>query len=63
MMDDRVYLKYSGPKNAAALFTPEHIDMRGVKVSGAKVMRCRPIFREWAAEFSVAYNSEQINKE
>lgn len=61
VLDDRVYLDYPGPKSAEALFVPEYIDVRGVKVGTAKVMRCRPVFREWGAQFSIAYNPEQIN--
>lgn len=62
VLDDRVYIEYDGPKKADALFVPEFIDVRGVKVGTAKIMRCRPIFRKWAAEFSVAFNPEQINR-
>lgn len=63
VVDDRVHLEYTGPKTAEALFQPEFIDVRGVKVGMAKLMRCRPIFREWAAGFTVMYNPEQINRE
>lgn len=62
VIDDRVYLEYKGPKDVDGLFVPDFIDVRGVKVGTAKVMRCRPIFREWSAEFSVAFNPEQLNR-
>ena len=36
-------------------------DVRGVRVSQARIMRTRPIFHNWSAEFVVSYDDEQVN--
>lgn len=36
-------------------------DVRGVAVQGKRIMRTRPIFNEWQAEFKVIYDDEQVN--
>lgn len=36
-------------------------DVRGVRVGQARVMRTRPIFREWNTEFTVQFDDEQVN--
>lgn len=38
-------------------------DIRAVKVGTARVMRTRPIFRNWRLKFSVSYNPELVNPE
>jgi hypothetical protein len=45
------------------LFEAGFLDVRGVKVAMAKLMRCRPKFNEWSAEFTIAYNEEVLNAE
>lgn len=37
-------------------------DTRGVKVGQARVMRTRPIFKEWAFDLTVTYDDEQVNE-
>lgn len=62
VLEDKVTLKYDGPKAPAKLF--EHkgfVDMRSVKIGTSKVMRCRPIFHAgWELSFSVAYDESTI---
>lgn len=41
----------------------EFVDVRGVKVGTARVMRTRPIFRNWRLSFDVSYNPELVNPE
>lgn len=36
-------------------------DVRGVRVGQARVMRTRPIFRQWAASFVVQFDAELVN--
>lgn len=50
--------------------TPEEIyergtavDYRAVTISRAKIMRARPIFRDWECTFTVAFDTDQINQE
>jgi hypothetical protein len=41
----------------------DFVDVRGVKVGTSRVMRTRPIFRNWKLEFEVHYNAELVNPE
>jgi hypothetical protein len=61
VLEDEVPLQYKGPKKPDALFEEGFVDVRGVKVSQAKVMRYRPKFNEWGAAFTVAFNDDLVN--
>lgn len=62
VLEQRVKLLHDGPQTPAKLWEdPRHIDCRGVKVGTSKVMRYRPIFLEWAAELTVALNTDVLN--
>jgi len=39
----------------------EYADVRAVIVNNSRVMRTRPIFRDWSIEVSASYDDEQIN--
>lgn len=41
--------------------SPDNIDARGVKVGQAKIIRYRPIFREWALQATVMFNDSILN--
>lgn len=41
---------------------PEYRDCRSVRVQQAKVMRYRPVFRDWGVKFTVLYSPEMLNK-
>ena len=41
----------------------EFVDVRGVKVGQARVMRTRAIFRNWKLSFTVHYNADLVNPE
>ena len=41
----------------------QYVDYRGVKVKGARVMRTRPRFNTWAAEFTVNYLPSVLDKD
>lgn len=61
--EDAVPLDYEGPADPAGLFADKRfVDMRGVKVGTAKIMRCRPIFKAWAAEFSVTFDELSLQR-
>jgi hypothetical protein len=52
--EDVVPLEYDGPKDIEKLYEAgSFADIRGVKVGTARVMRCRPIFSEWALQCTV----------
>lgn len=40
-----------------------YVDRRAVGVGQARVMRTRPIFRDWACDFVVHFDDEQVNQE
>lgn len=64
VLEQRVKLLYDGPSTPAKLWEhPRFIDCRGVKVGTAKLMRYRPVFLSWAAEFTVAVNTDVLNIE
>jgi len=54
VMDDAIPLLYDGPHNAEGLFLDQKfVDKRMVGVDRKKVLRFRPRFDLWAAEFSL----------
>ena len=62
--EDCVVLQYSGPKDPERLFEDRRfVDVRGVKVSTAKLMRFRPRFPEWQLDFTVNLDDEMMNEE
>jgi hypothetical protein len=56
-------IQYDGPRTANELWADERFRLvAGVKVQRNKVMRTRPIFREWASEISVDFMPGQLNR-
>ena len=62
-IEDRVALRYPGPRTAEALWDlDEYRDVRGVKIGGTSTtMRCRPMFREWSLAFTLGYYNDVID--
>lgn len=54
----QVDLIYSGPKSKDELWKKGFYDQRTVKVGQARVLRTRPIFRNWSSKFDVQFNDE-----
>jgi len=62
MADPEVPLIYDGSRDREILIhDPQFQDCRSVVVSGRRIMRYRPIFREWAAEFAIYYEPSAID--
>lgn len=62
ILEHRVKLLHEGPSTPEKLWAdPRFIDCRGVKVGTAKLMRYRPIFLQWAAEFTVVLNTDVLD--
>lgn len=62
VLENRIKLKHEGPGTPEELWeTPAFVDCRGVKVGTAKLMRYRPIFLKWAAEFTVVINPDVLD--
>jgi hypothetical protein len=52
-------LEYDGPQDPTVLAKdPNFIDFRGVRVGQNRVMRSRPIFRQWAVEISLLHDAD-----
>jgi len=55
-------LSYGGPREADKLWQDENYRlMASVKVGTSRVMRCRPLFREWAAQAEGILDTEQLD--
>lgn len=56
-------LVYSGPRTPEQLWDMEEFrDVRAVKLNGkSTTMRCRPIFREWSAQFTLNFFADVID--
>ena len=62
VMTDRAKLIYEGPKEPEKLWEiPDFVDVRGVKVGTAKIMRYRPIFLDWSTSLEISFNPDVIN--
>lgn len=62
VLENCVKLEHKGPSTPDELWEhPEFVDVRGVKVGAAKVMRYRPIFLEWSAELNISVNTDVLN--
>lgn len=62
ILNDRCKLEYKGPRDAEALWDKGHYDVRGVKVGQARIMRYRPIFKEWSCECSIMFDTEIMDR-
>lgn len=62
VLEQRVKLLHEGPNTPEALWDDNRfVDCRGVKIGTSKVMRYRPVFLQWAAELTVAVNTDVLN--
>jgi hypothetical protein len=62
-MTDKAKLIYDGPKDVEKLWeSGEFTDARTVVVSRARLMRYRPIFKEWNFAVEVIYDESVIDK-
>lgn len=62
VLENKVKLRHDGPQTPAELWEdPAFVDCRGVKVGAAKIMRYRPVFLDWAAELTVAINTDVMD--
>ena len=62
--EEKAPLEYKGPKDVMKLADlPAFRDVRSVVVQRARVMRCRPIFREWKCQFTVVVDADRLDVE
>ena len=63
VVDDKHKLEFDGPRKMEKLWqSGKHADVRGVNVGGKKIMRCRPIFLGWSAQFDIEFMEDVIDK-
>jgi hypothetical protein len=64
VMTDKAKLLYDGPGTPETLWNDSSfVDVRGVRVGAAKLMRYRPRFDEWACELELSFNPDIMNAE
>lgn len=64
VIDNVIPMLYKGPRDAAGLWADESFrNMSAVKVGMARVMRCRPEFRQWALEADCELDPAMLNPE
>lgn len=62
VLDDKNRLDYKGPRDFDGLWSSgKHVDMRSVVVQRARTMRCRPVFPEWGATITIAYDESVLD--
>lgn len=55
-------LRYEGPKNLDDLYDdPRFVSCMAVRVGQARVMRTRPVFRDWSCEASIFVKTDSIS--
>jgi len=64
-LDDKAQIQFEG-KNGQ---TPEQLykdgqftDLRPIPQRGVRILRCRPIFKNWSAECTIAYNEDVLDQ-
>ena len=63
VVESKIPLEYEGPRDIEKLFkSSRFVDTRSVVVQKSRVMRTRPIFPEWSARFTVAFDSTVVNE-
>jgi hypothetical protein len=62
MIEKSARLDYEGPRGSKELFEDERFRFAvPVRVGQAKVIRTRPMFENWSAEFVVTFDAEILN--
>jgi hypothetical protein len=62
IFDDEARLEYPGPRDPAVMWTlPEFRDCRSVVIGGKRIMRYRPVFRNWSAEVEIGFDASIID--
>ena len=64
ILEFKVPLLYKGPRDVVGLWKANMYDVSSVCVGGkSTVMRTRPMFFPWAAEFTICYDESVINRD
>jgi len=61
VITDMCELEYDGPRDIESLWDQYFYDARSVVVQRAKIMRYRPIFKEWSTTLEIAINEDMLD--
>lgn len=57
-------IEYKGPRDPDGMWVDgSFVDQRSCGVQGRRVTRTRPIFRDWTAQVTLAYDPAQVDRE
>jgi len=63
LVPESARLIYDGPKNIEKLGRDsQFVDIRNVTIQRNTIMRTRPVFKTWQAEFMIMFDSTLVNK-
>lgn len=63
ILEDKVPLKYQGPKDPEQLWSDGgYYDCRSVVITGKRLMRYRPMFKDWSLTVEITYDPTQIEE-
>jgi hypothetical protein len=63
VMPDMIPLIYDGPRTPRELYEDVRFrDVRAVKVQQARLMRCRPRFDQWSADFEIQFDEKILDE-
>lgn len=63
-LNEHAMFNFDGPKDPQELWdSGEFVDVRSVVISNRRVMKYRPMLREWWLETDIIYDPSMINKE
>jgi hypothetical protein len=60
---DKIKILYKGPRDIQGMWDEGMYDRRSVVVGQAKLIRTRPMFDGWSAEFTLMFNQELIDRD
>ncbi len=63
ILEAKTPLIYKGPRDVAGMWKAKLYDVSGVGVGPKRIMRTRPMFFPWSAEFTICYDISVINRE
>ena len=62
ILDDKIPLQYSGPREPDAMWdSGQFYDCRSVVVSGKRLMRYRPLFVSWSVQVDITFDASVID--
>lgn len=63
VMNECCYLTYDGPRTVEKMWEAGMYDSRSVKIGQSKIMRYRPIFRQWSVTCEIMYDETSMDRE